>query len=190
MHAQTKTALFSAIRAEVQGDPAQRGYAGKTATQIAALMAAPVPAPTPDPVPRAFKWGDARGIAQSHGCWPLIVLRARATPTIPPATVTDGAVLAAINAVSTEREQVIDATDAAVWQAFTTGIAAFRAVGDLTEAAVTAILALGTEQPPTPPAGPSRWLVVIDGIGGVGNLPGPPNGPDAALIGEAMANGK
>ena len=202
MHATTRAVLLQAIRGEIDADPTGRGYGGKSAAQIAALMSAPVPQAAPEPEQRAFKWGDARGIAQAHGCWPFIVLRARKTPAMPPAGVEDWAILAAINAVSTEREQVIDAADENEWAAFTGGIQAFRAVGDLTQAAATAILALGTHQPPTPPDGIARWLAVIDGISAAETpapvaqddgtetvhpgYAGPPNAADEALIQEAL----
>lgn len=203
MHDATKALLLAAIRAEVQADPTERGYAGKTAAEIAALMSVPVPAPIPEPEHRPFAWGEARGIAQAHGCWPMIVLRARGTPSMPPQTAEDGAILAAINAVSTEREQKIDASNPAEWGAFSQGVAAFLAVGDLTSAAANAILALGTYQPPAPPDGPARWVVVIDGISAEPTPPdvldddgnvverhpgyaGPPNAAAEALIQEAL----
>ena len=204
MHPITKAALLAAIGAELAADPAQRGYDGRTATEIAALMAAPVPQPAPPPEARVLTWGEARGIAQSHGCWPMIVLRARGTPANPPVEPEDWAILAAINAVGTERDQRVNAGDPAEWGAFTAGVAAFEAVGDLTAAASAAILALGSHQPATPPDAPSRWSIVIDGIsaaptpaepvsldanGDVVSHPGnagPPNRPEVALIQEAL----
>lgn len=207
MHPDTRAAVVAALRTELATDPTGRGYAGKTAAEIAALLAAPVQAAVPEPQPKAFKWGDARGIAQAHGCWPMIVLRARGTPAMPPQTAQDGAILAAINAVSAEREQIINAADPGEWGAFSAGVQAFAAVGDLTEAAAAAILALGTYQPPTPPDEPARWGVVIDGISAAPTPPdpvgldargepvfhpgnaGPPNGPTLDLIEEALANG-
>ncbi len=202
IHPDTRATLLQALRGEIKNDPVQRGYAGKSAADIAALMAAPVSQDEPEPEQRPFKWGEARGIAQAHGCWPFIVLRSRKTPNLPPASMEDGAILAAINAVGTEREQVIEASDPNVWAAFSGGIQAFLAVGDLTQAAADAILALGMYQPPAPPPAPPRWLALIDGISAAEpgepiknddgterphpGFAGPPNAPDEALIQEAL----
>lgn len=211
LHADTRAAIVEVLRAEIKDDPAGRGYSGKTNGEVLALLNAPVPAAVPKPVLRKFKWGEARGIAQAHGCWPLIKVRSRGTPAIPPQSIEDGAILAAINAVDTERDQDIDATDPAVWGAFTGGIEAFLAVGDLTQQAADAILTLGTYQPPTPPDGQSRWVEVISGISAARTPPdvtkvdeetgkevvvsrhpgylGPPNAASYDLVDEAMADG-
>lgn len=42
MDADTRAALLAAIRAEVEADPTARGYAGKSAGEIAALLSAPI----------------------------------------------------------------------------------------------------------------------------------------------------
>jgi len=188
MHPDTIAALRARLAAEIATDPTDRGYWGKTAAEIAALLEQPVPAPAPSPIPRVFAWSEARAIAQTHGLWPLIVVRARGTPSIPPATTNDVATLAAINAVSMDPAQMIDPSDPAAWAAFQAGLSAFLAVGCLTEGAAAAILALGSVVPASGPDGPARWQIVIDGLSAEVGHSGPPNSADAALV-EALTNG-
>lgn len=206
MHPDTRAEVIAALRREIENDPARRGYAGKTAAAICALLDAPVPTETPPAAPRSFAWGEARAIAQSYGQWPAVVVRSRGNPTTPPASAEDLAILTAINAVSMEREQRIDPTDAAAWTAFQAGMQALVGAGDLTPPVAAAILALGTYQPPTPPPEQCRWVAaVIDSISaaptptdpigfqGDENEPvyhpgfaGPPNAADLDLVTEAL----
>lgn len=114
--------------------------AGDVAARIAQLRARTVPRP------RRFAWADARELAQRLGWWAYIVSRARSTPRLPPATLEDVAILAAISAVEMERSQIIDPAHAEVWAALRQGLDALVAVGDLTPEIAAAILAMGTEQ--------------------------------------------
>lgn len=76
------------------------------------------------------------------------------TPAMPPATVADGAILAAVNAVAMNEAWVIDPSVAVPWSAMQNGLGALQAVGDLTASDVAAITALTTVVVP-------RWPVVL-----------------------------
>lgn len=95
---------------------------------------------------RPFKWRDAKRIARAAptGDWSRIVARARMTPALPPATPGDAAILAAINAVESNDEDIIDPTDSAAWQALQAGIAALHGIGDLSTATIAALGELTT----------------------------------------------
>jgi hypothetical protein len=90
-------------------------------------------------------------LSSENGSWARVVLRARGTATIPPASATDFAVIAAITITETAETQVVDPTVASDWGAWQAGLSALSAVGDLTAADVAAINALAS---PTIPV----WL--------------------------------
>jgi hypothetical protein len=115
-----------------------------------------------------FPWGQALLLARTAatGDWARIVARSRQTPALPPATPTDAAILAAINATESQPGDVIDPTDAATWAAFQAGLAALEASGDLSSATIAAIGALTTVTAAawTPPIQPND---VFNARGGV-----------------------
>lgn len=140
---------YAALRALLAEEP----YAGMDdAAAAAALNAATVERP------RRFRWREARRVAQMAGTWPLVVVRARQTPTLPPAGAQDMAILAAINAVGMDDDQEIDPTNASEWAAFSAGLSALTASGDLSEAVADAIRALGVET--VTPAQSVGWELV------------------------------
>lgn len=102
------------------------------------------------------KWADAKRLARtaSTGDWSRIVARSRQVPAVPPATATDSAILAAINAVESADADVIDPTNSAEWTAFQNGLSALQAAGDLASATVSAIQAL------TSVTGP-KWVPAV-----------------------------
>ena len=132
-----------------------------TMSQLKAAMAAyPAPQPTtPDAWAAAlntqtttltnqpFTLGQARVIARQSlaGDWARIVMRSRQTATLPPATATDAAVLAAINVCAGSDGDVIDPNSSATWAAWQAGMAALEASGDLSSASAAAIAALTTK---------------------------------------------
>lgn len=93
-----------------------------------------------------FKWKVARRIAREAptGDWSRIVVRARQMPADPPATIKDFAILAAINAVESVDDDIIDPNDPASWQAWENGLGALQAVGDLNADTVTKLNGLPT----------------------------------------------
>lgn len=99
---------------------------------------------------QTFTWLQAKTVAQTSitGDWSRIVARSRQTPTIPPVTGTDVAILAAINATEMSDTQVIDPTIAAGWSAVQSGLSALQTIGDLSSASVSAINALTTVTSP------------------------------------------
>lgn len=140
---------YAALRALLAEEP----YAGMDDVAAAvALSAATVERP------RRFRWREARRVAQMAGTWPLVVVRARQTPTLPPAGAQDMAILAAINAVGMDDDQEIDPTNEAEWAAFSAGLDALTASGDLSEAVADAIRALGVET--VTPASEIGWAGV------------------------------
>lgn len=140
---------YAALRALLAEAP----YAGlDDAAAVAALNAATVERP------RRFRWREARRLAQLAGTWPLVVVRARQTPVLPPGGAQDLAILAAINATSMDDDQEIDPANASEWAAFSAGLSALTASGDLSEAVADAIRALGVEM--VSPASEIGWGAV------------------------------
>lgn len=86
-----------------------------------------------------FKWKDAKRVARESatGDWSRIVLRARATTA-------SAAVFAAINAVESADDDVIDPKDPASWETFQAGLAALEGSGDLSAGTIAALNALST----------------------------------------------
>jgi hypothetical protein len=91
-----------------------------------------------------FLWAQAKVVTQKspNFSWSRIVVRARMTPAMPPATSLDRAILAAINAVNMDDARQIDPNDAASWAAMQAGLGALQGEGDLTLDDVAAINAL------------------------------------------------
>jgi hypothetical protein len=105
---------------------------------------------------RRFLWREARRLAQMAGNWPLVVVRARQTPTLPPNGAQDYAILAAINAVSMDDDQEIDPANQSEWQAFCIGLGALTTSSDLSQEVADAIQALGAET--ISPAAEVGWI--------------------------------
>lgn len=99
-------------------------------------------------VARVVRWREVRALALAHGRWARLVVRARQTPAIPPATEADAAILAAINATSMADDQELDPGPSAEASAFQAGLAALVAVGDVTPDLAAAIGALFIAEAP------------------------------------------
>lgn len=116
---------------------------GTTAQKLAAINAATVTTATPN---QPFPLSAAANVAKTspNFSWARITQRAQAVAALPPATATDGAILAARTVVATDPGQMIDPGLPAAWGAWQAGIGALEAVGDLSAADVAAITALTT----------------------------------------------
>jgi len=180
MHLDTKTTLLAAIRAEVESDPTQRGYAGKSPGQITALLNAPIVVAAPVKH-RNVLISDVRGYLEAR----LVLVRLEdwvADPATPKGDARDAA------------RTLLRVTSAPGLSEFRTGDDAGRAnilglfallaqtgAGGLTmeHYAEIAAMTLAPAGPPTVQA--PRWSALIEGIGGA------PNAADEALIAEALA---
>lgn len=140
---------YAALRALLAEEP----YAGLDDAAAAVALNAPTVGRV-----RRFRWREARRLAQMAGTWPLVVVRARQTPVLPPGGAQDFAILAAINAVSMDDDQEIDPSHEAEWQAFSAGLGALTASGDLSELVADAIRGLGVEM--VSPAAEIGWPAV------------------------------
>lgn len=133
-----------ALKSELQAAK----YAGKSAAQCLAILigqTASVSAP--------FTWGAAVVAMQKSAnfSWPRIIARSKQSPTLPPASGLDYAILAAINAVSTPMDRIIDSMDTVGWATVQGGMQALQGVGDMTAADVAAIVALVSQTLPAWP---------------------------------------
>lgn len=185
MHADTLAALNAAIVAEVAADPTQRGYAGKDAGQIAALMNLPIVVAQPA-THRDVLVSDVRGYLEAR----LVLVRLEdwvAALDTPGGDARDAA------------RTLLRVTDNSGITYFSTGNLAGRTnvlglfavlvatgAGGLTQAHYDEIAAMTLAPAGPPVTEPPRWLVVIEGIGGVGNQAGPPNAATAELIEGAL----
>lgn len=187
MHADTKAALLAAIRAELQADPTNRGYAGKTATQIADLLNEPTTVVAPQGY-RDVLVSDVEGYLEGQL-----------------------AMQSLIDWISTQQSDSQALTIAKTLQRVLSGgrltwfltsdpakrtnvLGMFQVLAETDGTGITADHAAALTAMTLAPAGdpsiePPRWTVVIEGIGGVGNEPGPPNAATEALIEEALSNG-
>lgn len=116
-----------------------------------AAAAAALNAQTVSQTNRPILWADAKKVARtsSTGDWSRIVARSKQTPTLPPATANDAAILAAINAVESEDGDLIDPANSAQWTTFINGISSLEAAGDLSSATAAAIQGLTSVTTPT-----------------------------------------
>ena len=186
MHQETLALLLAAIRAEVQADPAGCGYAGRTAAEIVSLLNAPI-ATAPPAAYRDVPVSSVEGYMRLRR---HIVRLARWVAEQPVSDLRDFAeemlgMMAAGKVAVFETSN--PAKRAAILGAFG-GLAAAGAGGF--DAQSVADLDAMTIAPAGPPVvGAPRWAIIIDGISGVDNAPGPPNAADEALIAEVLANG-
>lgn len=95
-----------------------------------------------------YEFQSVLSILQKSGSWARIVARSRQTPALPPATPTDAAILAAINATEMQPTETIDPADTVTMSALNAGISALEAIGDVTAADVTAVQALASVATP------------------------------------------
>ena len=188
MHPSTKGTVLAAIRAEVQADPTERGYAGQTTAEIAALMNAPVVV-EPAPAYRDVPVSDVRGYLEAR----LVLVRLEdwvANPATPGGDARDAA------------RTLLRVTSNSGIQNFTTsteggrsnilgmfGLLVQAGAGGLTLAHYAELAAMTLAPAGTPVTTAPRWALLIDGISGEEGHPGPPNAADAALIEEALADG-
>lgn len=130
-------------------------YAGLSNAEAAAMLNAPTVERT-----RRFEWREARRKAILAGRWSMVLVRARQTPSLPPVTGLDRAILAAINATSMEVDQEIDPAIEDEWQVLLDGLDALVASNDLTAEVADAIRALGAEA--VSPASEIGWPAVSE----------------------------
>lgn len=99
---------------------------------------------------QTFTVHQAKLIAQTspNFSWAKITQRAQQTAMIPPATLEDGAILAARTITSMADSQTVDPSLSGAWMAWLQGLAALAAVGDLSAADVAAISALPSSTVP------------------------------------------
>lgn len=185
MHATTKALLLAAIRAEVQGDPAGRGYAGKTAAEIVALLNTPVVTEPPSAY-RDVPVSDVRGFLEAR----LVLVRLEdwvADPETPKGDARDAA------------RTLLRVTSGDGIENFTTSTASGRAnilgifgllvqagAGGLTAQHYADLTAMTIAPAGPAVVGPPRWALLIDGMSGEEGFPGPPNAADEALVMEAL----
>jgi hypothetical protein len=186
MHPETLAALLAAIRAELVADPSQRGYAGKSAAEIASLMNDPVvvaQAPVYRDVPVSSVEGYMR--LRTH-----IVRLKRWVDSTEVSQLRDFAE-EMLDMIAAGKVGVFETSDDAKRPAILGAFAGLAAVGaGGFNAQSVADLTAMTLAPPGPPVvQPPRWGAVIDGISGVGNDPGPPNAATEALVQEAINGG-
>lgn len=185
MHSTTKALVLAAIRAEVHADPSERGYAGQTAAEIAALMNAPVVV-EPAPAYRDVPVSDVRGYLEAR----LVLVRLEdwvADEATPLGDARDAA------------RTLLRVTSNSGIQNFTTSTEAGRTnilgmfgllvqagAGGLTLAHYADLAAMTAAPAGTPVTTAPRWSMLIDGISGEQGHPGPPNAAAEALIQEAL----
>jgi len=201
MHPDTKAMLLAAIRAEVQGDPTGRGYAGKKAAEVADLLNAPIVL-QPPLTHRDVSISDVRGYLEAR----LVMVRLEDW----------------INDLETPRGTARDAartllriTTGTGLSNFTTSTEGGRAnilglfgllvqtgAGGLTAQHLADLTAMTVAPAGSPVLGPARWLVIIEGISAAPTpeptqnddgtetqhpgYAGPPNAADEVLVKEAL----
>lgn len=184
MHPETLALLQARIRAEVQADPSERGYAGKSAGQIAALMNAPI-AVVAAAAYRDVLVSDVEGYLEGQLAMQRLIdwiennqgdSQALTIAKTLRRVMSDGRLSRFLTADPAKRANVLGMFHVL---AQTEGTGITQAHADAL-AAMTIVHEITTEAPP-------RWSSVIEGIGGVGGEPGPPNAADEALIAGALA---
>lgn len=178
MNPETLAALHAAIRAEVAADPAARGYAGKTAAEIAALMNAGYSTAAP-PAYRDVSISDVEGYLRAR----LVLARLRPWA----ATAEDGtaklAALELLDIIASPRLSMFT-TSTETGRANILGLfaALVAATGGIVTQTHADELAAMTFAPPAPPVEhQARWSLLIEGLAGA------PNIADEALVAEALA---
>lgn len=184
MNPVTLAALLAALRTEIADDPTARGYAGKTAAEIADLLNAPVPV-AGGATHRDVSISDVEGYLRAR----LLVTRLRSWVATAPDGTAKLAALELLDIIASPRLTMFttstDSGRANILGLFATLVEATGGIVTQTHYDELAAMTLSTE-----PAqmGPPRWAVIIEGIEGVANEPGPPNAATEALVTEA-ANG-
>jgi hypothetical protein len=183
MHDITLAAVHAAILAEVQDDPTQRGYAGKTRAEIAALLNAPVAPPTAH---RDVSISDVEGYLRAR----LLVTRLRAWEAGAADGLARDAARELLDIIASPRLAMFttstDSGRANILGLFATLVAA--QAGGITQQHADDLAAMTLAPAESAAAQPSRWVEIISGIGGEGNEPGPPNAATEALV-EGALNG-
>lgn len=180
MHPDTRAAVVAALRAELQADPAGRGYAGKTVAEVVALLNAPV---APAVSYRDVSISDVEGYLRAR----LLVTRLRTWVADAPDGMARDAARELLDIIASPRLANFTTSTpggrANILGLFATLVAAD--VGGITQLHADDLAAMTLA--PAGANGPPRWAHVIDGIGGVGNEPGPPNAATDDLVAEALA---
>jgi hypothetical protein len=168
--------LAEAIATEIQTDPAARGYAGKAAAEIAALMAAPVETQGPTQH-RDVSISDVEGYLRAR----LLVTRLRKWVAADPGGTAQMAAEELLDIIASPRLAMFTtSTEAGRSNILGLFAALVAATGGIVTQQHHDELAAMTLKPPMPGFAPSRWAVLIEGRGGA------PNAPDESLIAEAM----
>jgi hypothetical protein len=183
MHADTLAALLAALRAELAADPAQRGYADQDAAAVTALLNAPIVTQAP-PGHRDVLISDVEGYLRAR----LLVVGLREWAAMAEPSLARSAARELLDIIASPRLSVF-LTSQPAGRANILGLFAQLAAvgaGGITAGHLADMEAM-TAAPAGPPVTePPRWAVVIEGIGGVGNEPGPPNAATEALVQEAL----
>lgn len=202
MHPDTLAALCSAIRAEIQSDPSQRGYVGKTVGQIAALMNAPI-VTAPPAQHRDVSISDVEGYLRAR----LLVTRLRRWVLTDPGGTAQMAAEELLDIIASPRLSNFTTSSEAgrtnILGLFAALVAATG--GIVTQEHYDDLAAMTTASGGAPVVEPSRWATMIEGIGAAPTPPdevgddgnpvrhpgyaGPPNAATEALIEEAVNGG-
>jgi hypothetical protein len=181
MHPDTLALLLARIRTEIE----DARYGAKSPAEIANLLNQPVVTVLP-PVRRNVLISDVKGYLAAR----LVIVRMRRDVPSLTGTVRDIAEALLDILVDTQLREFLTAEDAKrgnVLQMF--GALVASGTGGLTAEHLADIEAM-TLAPAGPPiVEPPRWQMIIDGIAGIDNAPGPPNAADADLIQEAINGG-
>jgi hypothetical protein len=184
MHPVTKEHLNLVIRSEAQEDPAGRGYAGKSASEIFDLMRSPYE-PSMPVVYQDVLISDVRGYLEAR----LVLVRLEDwAPTAEAGNARDAA------------RTLLRVTSAPGLTYFTTsrptgrenvlglfGLLVQAGAGGLTQQHYDEIAAMTVAPSPAAAEAPARWQIVISGISGHDGQAGPPNVAELALIEDALA---
>ena len=200
MHADTKAALLAAIRAELQADPTQRGYDGKNAGQIVALLNAPITVVAP-PAYRDVLVSDVEGYLEGQLAMQSLIDWSDAQQSDSQAL----AIAKTLRRVMAGGRLTYFLTKNPVTRANVLGMFQVLAQTEgtgITQAHADALAAMTLEPAGSTATEPCRWLAVIDGISAAETPPpvknedgsvtfhpgyaGPPNAADEALIQEAL----
>lgn len=175
MHPDTLAAVLAALRAELQAPE----YAGKTAAEIVAILNAPA---APASAYRDVSISDVEGYLRAR----LLVTRLRAWEATAPDGLAREAAREFLGIIASPRLSNFT-TSTPSGRANILGLfATFVAVGagGITQQHAGDLAAMTLA--PGGADGPARWAHVIDGIGGVGTDPGPPNAATEDLVTEAL----
>lgn len=183
MHPTTQALLLAAIRAELQADPTQRGYAGKSAGQITALLNMPIITAHP-PAYRDVLISDVEGYLSAR----LLLVGLEDWIAGAEAGIARQAARQFLGIIQGGRLLVFLTSDAApranILGLFATLCQAGAGGLTMDHYADLAAMTLAPAAPPVESA--PRWSLLIDGMSGEEGFAGPPNAAAEALVEEAI----